>query len=678
MVDGYKVIVGIFAGRKKIMRQTIQTLLKQGDCIDEIQLWENTALEPDLKYISECEKKIEKLSVKRYEQSPPSKFHFGGTVNHNMSRFKYFFKDCTESDTVYVKVDDDMIWMEDGLIESLVRFTLKNPKYISVFANVVNISGCDHVHQRLGVYEEDDIDLMTWNKAGACSVGWACGRTATAKHLRLFENMKNDNLDQYKFSRWVLNDKIRHGAGFMSWISGSFDVNKIGEDDEDAMVRFAKETGRNTCIFGEKLASHFSYHPQEAPGRGFEKNKIWKEYEKLIFWEKDEKDMELNKNIKIVINTNVNYGIPLKIAVQSLIDSGFSDWQNLIIVMSGSAVEKEPEIGYLEEIVGVSEGMCVLIETKRDNYDYSGYQMLYEYKDHPLVDSEYYFYSLDTVRFGRSFIEKLNSLPIDDNHDIYVSSSISAHTVHIRSEGPPSNISLFNKKTIETYKDNFKPIMDKEEGLQAELRSDEPARIKDSDEVVWNISHFGNVKKLGSEYEGRTCPRDWPQWTECQDVDVYETGTKRSVYYYPLFDLYKYIKYVDCIGSRIKQGQEGDIVKSFGRHGCGATEGTKSDESINIDILSKLAGDYNFEWGTTGAVNKLHIKPSGHLILQDGFVQECTFRSGRILYLNGPWEHLEIIPRKDELLVLGWSVESDKHPLRTAPNHVGIAKKAVF
>lgn len=668
MVDGFKVVILIGAGRKKLLRQTIKSLMVQGDCIDEIHLWENTSIQSDLDYIQECESSIDKVLVKRCDKQGVVNHTFGGVVNPNMTRFRYFLRDCKENDTVYIKIDDDMIWMEEGLVESLTRFTLRNPQYIAVFANVINNSGCDHIHQRLGVYEEDSINLMTWNEGGSCPVGWSCGRTATTKHLRLFENMKNDNLDQYKFSRWVLNDKIRHGSGFMAWRSGSFDVDKIGVDDEESISQiFTKDMDRNTCIFGEKLASHFSYHIQEFPGRGFDKNKIWKKYEKLIFWKKDEKDMKLNKNIKIVINTNVNYGVPLRVAVQSLIDTGFSDWQNLIIVMSGSSVEKEPSVGYLEEIVGVNEGMCVLIETKRDNYDLSGFHMLHEYKDHPLVKSDYYFYTLDTVRFGESFVEKLNSLPIDDDHDIYVT------------EGPTSNIAFFNKKTVDEYGDNFNPILDKAEGIHIEVNGgSSPIQTKDSGETVWSVLHFGNVMRMGTRYGWDTCPREWEQWEGCQDVDVYQTGQNRSVLYYPPFDLYKYIKYITCVGDGIKEGEEGDIVKDFGRRASNLEEKDSTSETVNIDLLEEMSGDYDFEWGTTGFQGKWKIKPSGHLILQNGLVQECTFRSGRILFLNGPDEHLEVIPRKDELLVLGWSVHEDKHPLRTAPNHVGIAKKTVL
>ena len=72
MVDGFKVVILIGAGRKKLLRQTIKSLMVQGDCIDEIHLWENTSIQSDLDYIQECESSIDKVLVKRCDEAGDS------------------------------------------------------------------------------------------------------------------------------------------------------------------------------------------------------------------------------------------------------------------------------------------------------------------------------------------------------------------------------------------------------------------------------------------------------------------------------------------------------------------------------------------------------------------------------------------------------------------------------
>ena len=61
-----------------------------------------------------------------------------GVVNGNAS-INAFYKDCTEQDTIYFKLDDDIVWMESGLIEKMVKFRVDNPHYFLVSPLVINI-----------------------------------------------------------------------------------------------------------------------------------------------------------------------------------------------------------------------------------------------------------------------------------------------------------------------------------------------------------------------------------------------------------------------------------------------------------------------------------------------------------------------------------------------------------
>ena len=65
MIQGYKVVALMPAGRKKYMRHTLKNLLTQGDCLDEIRIWENTSNASDLQFIKKCEQNINKVSVVR-------------------------------------------------------------------------------------------------------------------------------------------------------------------------------------------------------------------------------------------------------------------------------------------------------------------------------------------------------------------------------------------------------------------------------------------------------------------------------------------------------------------------------------------------------------------------------------------------------------------------------------
>jgi hypothetical protein len=58
-----------------------------------------------------------------------------------------------ERDATYVKIDDDMVFIEDDTVAHIVKRLVDNTRYFAVSANVVNNPALSWVHNRLGVYE---------------------------------------------------------------------------------------------------------------------------------------------------------------------------------------------------------------------------------------------------------------------------------------------------------------------------------------------------------------------------------------------------------------------------------------------------------------------------------------------------------------------------------------------
>ncbi len=281
MLMNHKVVILLPAGRRRMLKNTLRALYNADwDIVDDIHIWENTAIKDDLKYIKKLEVFVKKISVVRLDSLASMHIHTAGKINRNMKRFKYFYRKCTDKDTVYIRLDDDMVWMEHGTISSLVEFTLKNEQYISVFPNIVNNVLCDYIHQSMGVYDFDNIEKMSWNPW--CKIGWSCGETAKIKHIRLCESISKNNLDKYRFDKKELADKMRMGAGFMAWKSGSFSPFIVGDDDETTITEdLPRLTNRNTCIFGKKIVSHYSYHVQNVP------EYLLNEYERINYGHRD-------------------------------------------------------------------------------------------------------------------------------------------------------------------------------------------------------------------------------------------------------------------------------------------------------------------------------------------------------------------------------------------------------
>lgn len=223
---------------------------------------------------------------------------------------------------------------------------------------------------------------------------------------------------------------------------------------------------------------------------------------------------------KIIINSHVKYSKPRDVLFDSLSKTQYKDYNNIIVVLSGSHTNKDP---YLSK-----DGFCI-IESTNNNFDYNGFNVLNIYKNHNLIVDNFYLYLHDTVTFDINFLkhfdhlEKLNK----NTNDIYISNSFH------------SNICFFGKDVIINYKNNFSIPLSKEEAIYLELH---PNLIKNN-KIIKNISYFGNVHYIPNRIDLN------------KTEDIYQNGYPRKVFYYPLFGIYKWVLW----------GKNGDFVENKAR-----------------------------------------------------------------------------------------------------------------
>lgn len=227
--------------------------------------------------------------------------------------------------------------------------------------------------------------------------------------------------------------------------------------------------------------------------------------------------------IKLVINSHIKYSKARKILFESLESTNFKSYIDIIMILSGCDSDIEP---YL------SEDGYITIHSTKNNFDYNGFNVLHTYKDHHLVDNNFYLYLHDTITFDKNFdniFNELNSSVLDkDTNNIYISRSFH------------SNICLFGKNVIENYSNNFSVPLTKEEAIYLELH---PNLVKNN-RIIKNISFFGDVNYISERIDLN------------REEDIYQNGHPRKVFYYPLFGIYKWIlwgKNGDFTETKIKQ-----------------------------------------------------------------------------------------------------------------------------
>jgi len=222
------------------------------------------------------------------------------------------------------------------------------------------------------------------------------------------------------------------------------------------------------------------------------------------------RDCEQRPTQKLIVNSHVKYGQPLESLYRSLLNvkfqAGCPRFRNVVTVLGGAAADSEPQ-----RAPGMWGDLGVtVINVTLNSFDLHGLSAVHRYIDHPLVQAGSYFYVLDTVVFGGRFPQMFD----------HFATMVQEDEVHLP-VAPNSNIFVFGQKVARRYKTAYDRNTTKEEGLYLEHD--------------WNctsprhITHFANRtvllnkrKKVGQE-------------------DVYHTGFARTKYWYPDFDLYKYI-----------------------------------------------------------------------------------------------------------------------------------------
>jgi hypothetical protein len=148
MYKGKKLIACSPVGRKSSMQCLFKYMLKNQYILDEYHLWVNTVNEEDLEYINKFAKEHSDFVHLKYGCEALDPEQMG--KSHNVKRFYNY---CVEPNTFYFKIDDDVIFIEDGTFEKLSQYKLDNPETFLTFPLIINNPWCNHFLRASGTMD---------------------------------------------------------------------------------------------------------------------------------------------------------------------------------------------------------------------------------------------------------------------------------------------------------------------------------------------------------------------------------------------------------------------------------------------------------------------------------------------------------------------------------------------
>jgi hypothetical protein len=249
MFEGYRIVAVTPAGRRRYLKLLVPQVLAC-DLVDRYDLWVNTSDAGDLAFMEALPALDERVRlVPQPDGVPPG-----------WDAIRDFFRGAQDEDTIYLRLDDDVVWLEPGFFETLLRFRIANPHYFLVMPLIINNAVCTNLLQTCG-------KLAPSRYVGAACmdpVGWRDPGFALLLH-RLFIDLvrRGETHRLHCGAREIALNRFSINA--ISWLGR--DMAAIGGrvrlgEEEDLSNIIPTRLGRANCFCTDTIAAHFAFYVQ--------------------------------------------------------------------------------------------------------------------------------------------------------------------------------------------------------------------------------------------------------------------------------------------------------------------------------------------------------------------------------------------------------------------------------
>lgn len=268
MYKNYRIVVNTAAGRRRYMQYLIPYIVSS-DIVDRYDIWVNTHNGADIEFFKQV---AAKFPVVNLVWQPD------GVVNGNAS-INAFYKDCIETDTIYFKLDDDIIWMEPRLIEKMVAFRIDNPQYFLVTPLVINNSLSTYLLEMDGKIKLDNY----YNASAGHPVLWRSGIFAQELHeWFLSRYLKTGRWEELHLGKKEMG-MTRFSINAVLWFGEEmrkFGGIVPGDDEEFLSCIYPTRQGMSNAWNGDAIVAHFAFFTQREQ---LDKVSILEKYGKICY-----------------------------------------------------------------------------------------------------------------------------------------------------------------------------------------------------------------------------------------------------------------------------------------------------------------------------------------------------------------------------------------------------------
>jgi hypothetical protein len=239
------------AGRIRFLEILYLHLLTKKNEFDEWHLWVNTDNEDDVEYIYQLEKE------NNWIKTVPSKLPI--VKGYPVKTIVPFYEYCIDQDSMYLKLDDDICFIEKGSIDKIFKERQSNDKSLLVFGNIINNSIISHYYQKNNIISSEK--LVTYDAFD--EVGLKDAIFAEDLHRLFLNKYESIGLEHFYMKNIKPEGFPRISINAVAWTGKMFNEfeGKIDHyDDEDWLSHHkSKMINSPNIIVGDTIFCHFSF-----------------------------------------------------------------------------------------------------------------------------------------------------------------------------------------------------------------------------------------------------------------------------------------------------------------------------------------------------------------------------------------------------------------------------------
>jgi hypothetical protein len=251
MLDDHRIVCVTPAGRRRYLRLLIPYVLSCPK-VDRYDLWVNTPDAADIAFmeaVAGIDNRIRLVPLPEGKQPGPA-------------AIRAFWPGAAEADTVYVRFDDDVVWLDSSFFDTFLAFRLQRPEYFTVTPLVINNAMSTYLLQTFR-------KIRTSRPVGPDRfdpIGWVNPTLAHSLHVLFQELVAAGEVERLDCGRVPLSVNC-FSINCISWFGRDFaslgGSIPEGEDEEAAAgCTLALRTGRVNAVETGAVAAHFAFYTQ--------------------------------------------------------------------------------------------------------------------------------------------------------------------------------------------------------------------------------------------------------------------------------------------------------------------------------------------------------------------------------------------------------------------------------